>query len=253
MNLFVFNFLVLPHKKKIGDVIESITLETFKTENKLLLKGQTYLFPCLHLKFDSNYRACLSPKSSIGRIDVLVRAIFDGLGLYDTIPYSFATTGEVWLEVSPQSFNIRINKGTCLTQMMVFQKEESIIPQMSTKSLIKGYDIVFDKKRNKRTRKQFHREKLILSLDVSIYFLVNGLAFRYFTWFSSFSYKRCDRSFKDKGTQCFSIFSTNKAKEKFCRTNNPGERSILHSVNKRKNQYTNMFFSRNGTFFSKHR
>ena len=31
-----------------------------------------------------NTKGCLSPKSSIGRVDLLVRGVVDGIGLYDT-------------------------------------------------------------------------------------------------------------------------------------------------------------------------
>lgn len=67
-------------------------------------------------------RGSLSPKSSIGRVDMMVRGVFDGCGLYDTI--DAGQTGELWMEISPKSFNVKAKEGSALSQMMVFKKGE---------------------------------------------------------------------------------------------------------------------------------
>lgn len=50
-------------------------------EGAVLLKGQTYLCYCGNIELPPNHHACLSPKSSIGRVDMMVRAIVDRCGL----------------------------------------------------------------------------------------------------------------------------------------------------------------------------
>ncbi|USN57236.1 MAG: 2'-deoxycytidine 5'-triphosphate deaminase [Candidatus Peribacteria bacterium] len=62
----------------------------------------------------------MSPKSSIGRIDVLVRSVFDQTGLYDTVFVD--ASGELWLEVTPKSFNISVMRGVALSQIMCFDE-----------------------------------------------------------------------------------------------------------------------------------
>ena len=52
----------------------------------------------------------------------MVRGIVDDVGLYDTVPPG--AKGELWLEVSPRSFNVRVREGTSLTQLMVFAPRE---------------------------------------------------------------------------------------------------------------------------------
>ena len=48
---------------------------------------------------------------------------------YDTIPAG--VVGELWLEITPQSFNIRLRTGLALTQMMVFRREPAAAPRDS--------------------------------------------------------------------------------------------------------------------------
>ena len=48
----------------------------------------------------------------------MVRGIVDECGLYDII--EGGQRRELWLEISPQSFNVRVKAGIALTQLMIF-------------------------------------------------------------------------------------------------------------------------------------
>lgn len=188
--------VVLPFGKRIRTVLEDIILETLdgslqrkKDASVLLLKGQTYLFPCCELNttkaFAHQLRGSLSPKSSIGRVDVMVRVIVDQCGLYDTIELSQEAdeeTREVWLEVSPRSFNIRVRPGVCLTQLMLFQSTSTPVPQAvngtsgtkraaliltgnRTVQLISDQEVLFHRD-NTALKPKFHLQSLVLSLNV---------------------------------------------------------------------------------------
>lgn len=55
----------------------------------------------------------------------------DGCGLYDIIPASadgsaFSNPRELWLEISPRSFNVRVREGVALTQLMVFMPWDKV-------------------------------------------------------------------------------------------------------------------------------
>jgi len=63
------------------------------------------------------YAKC-SPKSSIGRIDLFVRTIFDQSGFYDQIEKG--ASGNLWIQICPRSFNVQIYPGLALTQMALF-------------------------------------------------------------------------------------------------------------------------------------
>ena len=98
----------LPFKKNVKNYINKYAVKEFdiKDSSLVLFKGQTYLVPVGNFKLPAEIMGRLSPKSSIWRIDVLVRWIFDKVGMYDVIPKW--SKGSLWLEIIPQSFNIEI-------------------------------------------------------------------------------------------------------------------------------------------------
>ena len=126
-NAFLVKEKVLPFKKKIIDLLPELQLEvlSLKDEGALLLKGQTYLVYVGKIDLPSHLRGHLSPKSSIGRIDLMVRGVVDGCGLYDTIPSG--QKSDLWLEITPQSFNVRIRKGLAPTLMLFTSDAKQIL------------------------------------------------------------------------------------------------------------------------------
>lgn len=127
-----------------------------------MLKGMTYLVYCGNINLPATHRGLLSPKSSIGRVDLMVRGIVDECGLYDTVPGG--RVRELWLEMTPQSFNIRIREGLTVTQLMIFTDEQHAEPEAN----IFGPDadsIVYDAAGN-RLVPQLYKNSLILSLRV---------------------------------------------------------------------------------------
>lgn len=113
---------ILPLGKKLQDLISDLQIMPVDMKNgAVLLKGQTYLARCGRVNMPHEYRGSLSPKSSIGRVDLMVRGVFDGCGLYDTIRPG--DQGELWMEISPQSFNVRVQEKLALSQMMIFRNQ----------------------------------------------------------------------------------------------------------------------------------
>lgn len=91
-----------------------------------LYKGQTYMIPCLEVNLREWLLGKVSPKSSLWRVDVLIRAVVDYTGIYDTI-YP-GSTAQLRLQVTPQSFNVKIHQGTALTQLMIFDMLQNTEP-----------------------------------------------------------------------------------------------------------------------------
>ena len=118
---------VLPFRKQVRQLIHELVLEEKNLEKSsaVLLKGQTYLVYCGKVRLPEGCRGCLSPKSSIGRVDVMVRGVVDGCGLYDIVPGD-GKERELWLEISPRSFNVRVHQGTAMTQLMLFMASEDV-------------------------------------------------------------------------------------------------------------------------------
>lgn len=134
---------ILPFGTTIRDVLNEIVLEeiilpNLEEETKtgpIFFKGHTYLAYCGKVNLPGDMRASLSPKSSIGRIDLMVRAVFDNCGFYDTIEKGGAK-GELWMEISPRSFNIRLRAGLSLSQMMIFQESNQTPTTLPTHSSV---------------------------------------------------------------------------------------------------------------------
>jgi dCTP deaminase len=56
-----------------------------------------------------------NPKSSTGRLDIFTRLIVDGAEAFDEVPVGY--DGELWLEISPRSFSVRVREGSRLNQI----------------------------------------------------------------------------------------------------------------------------------------
>ena len=107
----------LPLDGPVMQYVNELKLEEIDlTKGALLLKGHTYLIPSIVL--DVAEDIVFSPKSSMGRIDVMVRAVIDNNGFYDSV--TGGATGMVWLEVTPISFNVRMYAGLPVTQVRLF-------------------------------------------------------------------------------------------------------------------------------------
>ena len=62
----------------------------------------------------------------------MVRGVVDECGLYDTIPGGEegveGVARQLWIEVTPQSFNVRVREGVALTQLMVLRSFDGDAP-----------------------------------------------------------------------------------------------------------------------------
>ena len=109
----------------VAEKVKSLSLHNFEfgPEGKVLEVGCVYLIPLLEsLNLPADISALANPKSSTGRLDVFTRVIADGVTAFDKIPAGF--TGQLWLEVCPQSFPIIVRAGTRLSQLR-FRRGES--------------------------------------------------------------------------------------------------------------------------------
>lgn len=85
-------------------------------EEGFLHQNYTYIVPLREsIRLPQGFSAKFSPKSSIGRVDVFVRVLADGVPLYDQVPDGFQ--GQLYLEINPLSFRVKILPGEMLMQM----------------------------------------------------------------------------------------------------------------------------------------
>ncbi len=125
----------LPFRQEIEKTAQELSIDTLDlTKGANLLKGQTYLVPALNVTVPEETNLRISPKSSIGRVDLFVRSVFDNYHYYDRVPSG--ANGTLWLEITPQSYNVRVQSGLALTQVMAMHDTLSLTERLSDEPLL---------------------------------------------------------------------------------------------------------------------
>lgn len=109
----------LPFQNTVSYITDKLQIDTVDLAyGGLLHKGCTYIIPTeITIDLPDSVEGRLSPKSSIGRIDLLVRTVADHVGLYDTLPKG--TKGRLYVEVTP-NYNVIVHAHDTLNQLMFF-------------------------------------------------------------------------------------------------------------------------------------
>ena len=142
---YEIKYSFLSPKNKVRDKLEGIIKKKINLENGYIFrKNKIYLVKLneeLHLK--NNIIGHCNPKSSTGRLDIFCRTIVDYSDEYEKIPRNYF--GEIFLEVTSRSFDIKFHKEDKLNQLrLVFNKHN----YLSDDDLIKVNDkkkIIFNK------------------------------------------------------------------------------------------------------------
>lgn len=104
--------LVHPDAVDVDLVIDRLSLDNGAT----LQRRSVYLIPLMEsLALPPHVRGRSNPKSTTGRLDIFTRVITDGTPRFDEIRAGYR--GQLYLEVSPQSFPVRVHAGLSLNQL----------------------------------------------------------------------------------------------------------------------------------------
>ena len=102
-------------------VIDRLALHSGAT----LQRGSVYLVPLLEsLHLPPHVRGRSNPKSTTGRLDIFTRVITDETPRFDEIRPGYQ--GLLYLEVSPQSFPVRVHTGASLNQLRLLSGQTAI-------------------------------------------------------------------------------------------------------------------------------
>jgi len=102
-------------------VIDRLSLDSGAT----LQRGSVYLVPLLEsLHLPPHVRGRSNPKSTTGRLDIFTRVITDETPRFDEIRPGYH--GLLYLEVSPQSFPVRVHAGASLNQLRLLSGQTVI-------------------------------------------------------------------------------------------------------------------------------
>jgi dCTP deaminase len=121
-------------KPSTGDSYDSILkdedlakrLTPLEDGSFLLKRKETYVFELrerLHQRLnEAEIHGQATAKSSIGRMDVLARLIVDRMDTYESFdPRRLSkSSGQMYIEITPNTFDVRVKRGTDLTQLRLF-------------------------------------------------------------------------------------------------------------------------------------
>ena len=105
-------------ERSVRDRLKSLNAEPVSLAGKgaVLEKGIVYVARLMErLELRPNLSGAANPKSSTGRLDIFTRLIVDGGEAFDDVPLEYK--GELWLEISPRSFSVRVKAGSKLSQV----------------------------------------------------------------------------------------------------------------------------------------
>ncbi len=120
---YEIKYSFLSPKGKIRDKLKDISIKKYNLSNgKVFKKNHTYLVRLNEkLNLSSSIKGKCNPKSSTGRLDVFCRTILDKSNEYEKIPLKYK--GEMFIEITCKSFNIKFCEGDTLNQMrLVYNK-----------------------------------------------------------------------------------------------------------------------------------
>ena len=128
-------------RKKLNDIIiKKINLN----KPYVFKKNKIYLVKLNEkINLPKNLFGKCNPKSSTGRLDIFCRTILDFSDEYEKIPFNYS--GEIYLEITSRSFNIRFNCGDSLNQMRLIYKKHIYLEDKNLKRNHLLKPIIFNK------------------------------------------------------------------------------------------------------------
>jgi dCTP deaminase len=119
-------------------VIDRLALDGGAT----LQRGSVYLVPLLEtLALPPDVRGRCNPKSTTGRLDIFTRVITDATPRFDEIRAGYH--GPLYLEVSPQSFPVRVQAGQSLNQLRLL-RGTTLLPDAALAEVYRNSPLLYD-------------------------------------------------------------------------------------------------------------
>jgi dCTP deaminase len=136
----------LPFRESVQDrldgdgdlVIDRLSL----AEGVTLQRGSVYLVPLLEsLALPPGVRGRSNPKSTTGRLDIFTRVITDRTPRFDEIAPGYR--GHLYLEISPQSFPVRVHAGASLNQLRLLVGDGAV-SDATLREIYDGEPLLYD-------------------------------------------------------------------------------------------------------------
>jgi len=139
----------LSPKTYIREKLPKMKVDKINLKNKKIFKkNKTYLVRLNEkLNLNNNIKGSCNPKSSTGRLDIFCRTVLNFSDEYEKIPYNYH--GEMFLEITPRSFDIEFKNGDSLNQMRLSYYKNHFIEDKELKKINDSNAIVFNENSDK--------------------------------------------------------------------------------------------------------
>lgn len=136
------SILPLPGER-VEQLVERFARRRINLEDPhIFVRGEVYVVRLReHVRLPASLAAYANGKSSIGRVDVQTRVLTDGNPRYDKIAPGYA--GDLFLEIIPKSFDIRVRAGDSLSQA-IFYCGRDILDGPELRRLHAAQPLLFD-------------------------------------------------------------------------------------------------------------
>ena len=133
---------------KVRDKLKKIYSKKISLKNLKFLKKIKHILLELNetLNLSNSITGHCNPKSSTGRLNIFCRTILDYCDEYEKIPKNY--NGEMFLEITTRSFDIKISKGDKLNQMRLRKKSNNYLNDEDLKKINKRTTLIFTNKKN---------------------------------------------------------------------------------------------------------
>ena len=138
----------LSPKKKVRDKLKNFYIKKINLKTpKTLKKNKTYIVRLNEkLKLNNFIKGHCNPKSTTGRLNIFCRTILDRCDEYEKIPSNY--NGEMFLEITTRSFDIKITAGDKLNQMRLTKKSNNYLNDKKLNEINKNTPLIFSNKKN---------------------------------------------------------------------------------------------------------
>ena len=135
----------LSTKTKVREKLKKLIIKKINLNKKFIFKkNKTYIVKLNEkLNLKNNIFGHCNPKSSTGRLDIFCRTIVDYADEYEKIPINY--NGEIFLEITCRSFNIKFQSGNKLNQLRLIYKKHKYLSDENLINLNKKNKLIFSK------------------------------------------------------------------------------------------------------------
>ncbi len=151
----------LSPRSKVRDKLKYISLKKINLKNSIIFKKNKIYLVKLNEKLNLNNSISghCNPKSTTGRLDIFCRTILDYCDEYEKIPFNYK--GEMFLEITSRSFNVKFCQGDKLNQMRLINKNNNYLNDKKLFNIHNKNPLIFVKNKN------LFKNGLKVSVDLS--------------------------------------------------------------------------------------